>query len=237
MRPWTLLALAALASAAACGRGSPLGSGGPACPHDLALDRTASTSVVVSSIATVVRHDLDQAALSRLPGLESVGPGGKLQGLTMIHHQLNYKTGIALTRPPLLGGGPRCAWIDDLTVDLTPELGKIEVFVPSDYPEESCEYQQILQHELQHDETHRDALAQAADDMRRALAKADYLPARGTPLAVADRPEAERRIEAMVDKITKPVFDDFEKTLKDRQAVIDLPENYRWVARRCSNWK
>ena len=236
MRPRPHLLLAVLASSA-CGRGAPFGGGGPSCPHDLELDRTANTTVVVSSIATVVRHDLSLEALGRLPGVESVGPGGKLQGLTMIHHQLDYKTGVAVTRPPLLGGGARCAWIDRLTVDLTPEFGKIEVFVPSDYPEESCEYQQILQHELQHDETHRDVLAQAADDMRRALAKADYLPARGTPLAVADRPEAERRIEAMVDKITKPVFSGFQKTLKERQAVIDLPENYRWVTRRCSNWK
>jgi hypothetical protein len=217
---------------AACGK-KPSFLGGPACPHDMELDRTASTTVVVSSIPEVVRHDLSLVEVSHLSGTETLGPGGKLQGVTMVKHRLDYKTGIALTHP--LFGGPRCAWIDHLTVDLTPE--KIEIFVPSDYPEESCEYEQILEHERQHEDTHRDALAQEADDMRRALAKADYLPARGTPLAVADRPEAERRIEAMVDKAAKPVFADFSRTLKERQAVIDLPENYRWVARRCSNWK
>ena len=232
MRPRPFLVLAVLASAA-CGRGSPFG-GGPACPHDLELDRTASASVLVSSIAEVVRHDLNLETLGRLPGVESVGPGGKLQGLTSVHHQLSYKTDIALTNRPLFGG-PRCAWIEKLTVDITPD--KIEIFVPSEYPEESCEYQQILAHERQHEDTHRDALAQTADDMRRALAKADYLPARGTPLAVADRPEAERRIEAMVDKAAKPVYAAFAETLKERQAVIDLPENYRWVARRCAHWK
>ena len=231
MRPRPILALV-LFFAAACGKRPPF-LGGPSCPHDLERDRTANWTVVVSSYPEVVRHDLSLAQVSRLPGIENLGPGGKLQGLTLVRHQLGYNTGISLTRP--FFGGQSCAWIKDLTVDLAPD--KIEIFVPSEYPEDGCEYEQILEHERQHEDTDRDALAQAAEDMRRALAKADYLPARGTPLAVADRPEAQRRIEAMVDKAADPVYDDFIRTLGERQAVIDLPENYRWVAQRCSHWK
>lgn len=228
-RPFFLVAVLGLA---ACDQVSPL-VGGPACPHDLDLARTADATVVLSTIPEIVRHDLTMDGVAHLPGTETLGPGGRLQGLTIVHHQLNYKTGIALTHP--LFGGPRCAWVDKLTVDLTP--GKIEIYVPSEYPEGSCEYDQILAHERLHEDTHRDALTRAADEMRRALAKADYLPARGTPLAVADRPEAERRIEEMVDKATKPVFAGFKEELIKRQAVIDLPENYRWTQQRCSNWK
>ena len=230
MRP-LLLALAVL-SVSAC-ENKPAILGGPACPPDPGLERTAKSSVVVSPIETIVRHDLSLAAVAALPGTETLGPGGKLQGLTVVRHQLRYKTAIAVTSP--LFGGPRCAWLEKLTVDVTPD--KIEIYVPSEYPEESCEYQQILLHERSHEETHRDALAQASGDLRMALAKAEELPARGAPLTVADRPEAERLIEAMVDKATKPVYAEFQRTLKERQAVIDLPENYRWVARRCSNWK
>jgi hypothetical protein len=234
MRPRALLVLAVLAvlASAACGR-KPSWLGGPVCPEDPDLDRSANVEVVVSSFTTTVRHDLDMAAVARLPGTEALGPGGKLQGLTIVHHQVNYKTGVALTRP--LFGGPACAWIDKLTVDMTPDQS--EIFVPSEYPEESCEYDQILLHERSHDETHRDALAEAADALRRALAKASGLPARGTPIAVADRAEAERRIEAAVDKAEKPVYADFQDALRRRQAVIDLPENYVWTARRCSHWK
>ncbi len=231
MRPRAFLVLAVFASAA-CGRGSPF-AGGPACQRDPDQEQAADVEVVVSSFATTVRHDLGLAALARLPGAEALGPGGKIQGLTVVHHQLGYKTAIAVTRP--LFGGPRCAWIEKLTVDMTPE--KSEIFVPREYPEESCEYDQILLHEREHDETHRDALAEAADDLRRALARAAELPARGTPLAVADRPDAERRIEAMVDQIEKPVYAEFQGRLRERQAVIDLPANYDWTARRCSHWK
>jgi hypothetical protein len=229
--PAPLFAVLVLA-AAACGR-KPAFLGGPACPHDLDGGRIADSTVLVSSIATVVRHDLSVDQVSHLPGTEKLGPGGRLQGLTIVRHQLSYKTAIAVTSS--LFGAPRCAWIDKLTVDITPD--KIEIFVPSDYPEGSCEYEQILAHEMEHEETHRDVLAQTAEDMRRALAKADYLPTRATPLAVADRSEAERRIEAMVDKAAKPVYAGFKETLRERQAVIDLPENYRWTASRCSHWK
>lgn len=233
MRPGLVAPLAfAVLAAAACGR-KPAFLGGPACPHDLELDRTVDATVTASPFATVIRHDLSLDGVAHLPGTETLGPGGKLQGMTVVHHQLSYKTAIAVTERLL--PGPRCAWIEKLTVDMTPD--KIEIYVPSDYPEDSCEYREILAHERLHEETHRDVLAQSADDMRRALAKAKYLPARGTPLEVSGRPEAERRIEAMIDKITKPVYEDFKRTLKARQAVIDLPENYRWTASRCSNWK
>jgi hypothetical protein len=230
MRRFGFLACIVL-SAAACGRGRP--SAGPACPHDLALDRAAPVSVVVSPVATVVRRDLDLDGLMKIKGAETLGPGGKLQGLTVVEHRLAYKTGIALANP--LFGGPACAWIDKLTVNLTP--ASLTIYVPREYPEDGCESEQILAHERQHEDVHRDTLAEYADEMRRALARADWLPARGTPLAVADRAEAERRIEEMVDKAAKPVYGRFKEELAKRQAVIDVPENYRWVSRRCSHWK
>jgi hypothetical protein len=225
-----LCALAVL-SAAACGRGSS--SGVQACPHDLDMERNLNLEIVVTTAPARIHRELDLAGLSKLPGTETLGPGGKLQGLTVVTHQLSYKTGIALTHP--LFGGPACAWIDHLTLDLTPS--EIAIYVPSEYPQDSCEYEQILTHERLHEETHRETLAELTDDMRRALHRADWLPERGTPLAVADRPEAERRIESMIDKVTKPVYAEFKETLARRQAVIDLPENYQWTAMRCKNWK
>ena len=230
MRAWPIFILAVLAGAA-CDRVSPL-LGGQACAENPEYDRAAPAVVVSSPTATVIRHDLSLEAIAHLPGTEALGPGGKLQGLTVVHHQLSYKTGIALTHPLW---GPRCAWVDKLTVDVTPE--KMEIYVPSEYPEGSCEYDQILSHERLHEDTHRDALQEAVDEMRVALAKADDLPARGRPMTVADRPEAERRIEEIVDRATKPVYARFKEELRRRQAVIDLPANYRWTQDRCHDWK
>lgn len=229
MRAWPLVL--AVLSLAACDQVAPL-LGGQACAENPEYDRAAPAVVVSSAVTTVIRHDLSLDGIAHLPGTEALGPGGKLQGLTVVEHQMSYKTGIALTRPLW---GPRCAWVDKLTVDVTPR--KMEIYIPSEYPEGSCEYDQILSHERQHEDTHRDVLQAAVEEMRRALASASELPARGRPMQVADRPEAERRIEEMVDKATKPVYAHFKEELKQRQAVIDLPANYLWTQNRCRDWK
>jgi hypothetical protein len=109
--------------------------------------------------------------------------------------------------------------------------------VPKDYDQNSCEYEQILAHERQHEDTHWDVLTLAADDLRRTISRADWLPTRVRPLAVANRAEAEKRIEGMIDRIVEPFYAKLKAEAKERQKIIDLSENYRWVTRRCSHWK
>ncbi|MBI3564266.1 MAG: hypothetical protein HY079_03610 [Elusimicrobia bacterium] len=225
-RRLTLLAACALS---ACGR-EPSGA---ACPHDPGRYEDAPMTVVLDPAPATVRRDLSVADLAKYPGTEALGPGGKLQGLTVARQELRYRTGIAVR--PRLFGGPSCAWIDALTVDITPR--EVVILVPREYAPGTCQDEQILAHERSHEETIRDELAQAAADMRLALRRADWLPGRATPLAVADRAEAERRIEAMIDKAVKPVYDAHMARLKERQAVIDLPENYRWTSSRCASWR
>lgn len=222
------LACTALVAAAACGRAP---SGGAGCPPDPSKARAPVFEVVVSSKPTQVRRDLDMAALARLPHSENLD--GKLQGLTVFQHRLAVRTEIAVTRP--FFGGQACAWLERVTVDLTPVQAVI--YTPSDYAEDSCQTEQILAHERQHEETHREVLAEEAESMRRALAAAADLPGPGAPLPAADRPDAERLLGQRVDEAASPVYAGFLEELGRRQAVIDLPENYRWVARRCPSWK
>lgn len=223
----------AVAAAASCACGSGLPGTGPACPADPSRGTTVEFVVVADTIATTVRHDLDLNGIAALPGVETLGPGGKFQGMTIAEHRLDYRTGIAVSRH--LFGGPQCAWIERVTVDMTPR--KMEVYLPREYPEGSCEYDQVLAHERSHVDTHFDVLADSADKMRRALAAASGLPARGAPLQVKDRAEAEKLVDDALDAAARPVFAEFKKTLAERQAVIDLPENYRWTASRCRDWK
>ena len=217
-----------LLAAAACGRGP---AAGPACPHDLSLERSPEFRVLVSSVPTAVRRDLDFAGLSRLAGVETVG--GKLEGLTVVDYRLAVRTDLELSRSR--AGPQSCAWLKSLTVDLTP--ASIVIYVPRDYAPDSCESEEILAHERRHEEIHRRLLDEAAESVRRALSKFDRLPARGTPLAVSDRAEAGRRIDALVDGAVKPVYDDFQRELAKEQAVLDTPENYRWTSLRCPRWK
>ena len=131
MAPSRLIPILVLLAAAACENALP--TGGPACPHDEFLDRQVPFNVVVSSVPTLVRRDLDIEALSRIRNAERLGPG-KLQGLTVVEHRLGYNTGVAVAKGFLR---PRsCAWLESLTVDLTP--GEVTIYVPREYAEGSC---------------------------------------------------------------------------------------------------
>lgn len=190
-------------------------------------------TVLVSSVPTVVRRDLTIDALGRMRNADKLDGTGKLQGLTIVEHRLGYKTGVAMGQGFFKSRA--CAWLESLTVDLTP--GEVAIYVPREYPEGSCEYTEVLRHERQHEDIHRRGLEEAADETRRALARAKWLPARGTPLEVADRPEAEKRLDGMVLRAIQPSYDRFKESLEKEQAVIDLPENYDQVTRRCRGWK
>ncbi len=223
-------ALALSAGVAACGRGR--GAARPACPASEARGPLNFT-VSVSSVPTAVRRDLSLDEIARVQGGSERRDGGRTQGLTVVEHRLDYRTEVAVTTPPR--GGPACAWIASLSVDMTP--GQVTIYVPRDYAPDSCEAREILLHERRHEEIHRRLLAQAVEDERAALAKADRLPTRGTPIPVSDRAEADRRFEALLDRILDPVYDGFKNELELEQAAIDTPDSYRQVTARCSGWK
>lgn len=225
------LLLPLAASLAACGSGSGGPDDGAVCAHDLSAPRVPDFEVTAGTTPTVVRRDVDMAGMQRLNGAETVG--GKLQGLTEVEHRFGYRTQIALK--PRLFKEKSCAWLEKVTVDLTPS--EVTIFVPKEYDPDSCEYEEIMTHERQHEEIHRRLLQDEAADMRRALAKADYLPARGTPLAVYNRAEADARVEAMIEKNLRPSYAAFKEALAKENAVIDMPDNYKWTSLRCAHWK
>ena len=230
MRPAIFFFLVAL-FVSACERSNSFSA--PPCPHDLHNDRMPAFQIVLSTVPTVIRRDLDINDISNLGGTESIGPHGRLQGLMSVEDRQRTRTEITVARNFL--GGASCAWIKTLSIDITPP--KFEIFIPREYPENSCEYEQILLHEKQHEQTAREMLFEEKEKLRSAFEKADWLPARGTPLSVSDRAEADKRIIKMVDNISAPVYEDIKRRFTDRQHVIDLPENYRWVSQRCRGWK
>lgn len=160
----------------------------------------------------------------------AAGPG-KQQGLTEVEHQLNFQT--------LVNGetarGRTCVWFDEVRVDLTP--ASIQIFVPREYRENSCESLAVLEHEREHERVHREHLAAAVKDVEAALAAAKWLPSRGNPMEAGDRPSAEAALNAKIRKIVAPVYEKYKEDLTAAQAELDKPELYQWVSKRCSGWK
>ena len=121
-----------------CGRGREARSGS-ACPHDPGFDRSKVVNVRADVRPTVLRRDLSLAEIAA----ETHGPpgAGKPQGLTEVDHQLAFRTLVDMETVR----GRACVWFDTVQVDLTP--ASIRIFVPREYPENSCEYLAVLAHE------------------------------------------------------------------------------------------
>jgi hypothetical protein len=212
-------------AAAACG---PSGMGDP-CAHDPAFDRSGLVSVSARVPEPALRRDLDRAGLAALAGHNDRGM--ILQGLTISDDRVSIKTGWRSA------GGARgaCAWLESVAVDMSP--ASVTIFVPSEFPPDSCEDWAVLEHERAHARTHRERLEAAAADLKAALEAARWLPARGNPLAVKDRVEAEEEIEGRLRRVVDPAFERFRESLKAAQAQLDTPASYAWSRRRCANWR
>lgn len=220
-------AVLAAALLAACSRPS---AEGPACPHEGVPDRAAVVSVTHAPLKASLRRDLSLAELARLG--EGVG-SGRLQGLTVVEHSFERKWTRTITSSRK--SGRYCVWLTKLTVDLTP--AKAEVFVPREYADGSCEHDEVLKHERDHEDAHRESLAEFSSRLAASFASADWLPVAGAPLEVAGDEEADQRLDAAFDRIFAPERARFLEQLHKRNAVLDLPDNYRWVTARCKGWK
>jgi hypothetical protein len=200
-----------------------------ACPHDPGFDRSKVIRVRAGEPPAVLRRDLDLAAIAK-ESAGSVG-AGRAQGLTEVDNQLAFRT--------LVNGetarGRTCVWFDEVNVDLTP--ASVQIFVPREYPEGSCEYDAVLAHEREHERVHRERLAAAAREIERALTEARWLPARGNPLEAEDRASAEAALNVKLRKVVTPVYERYKAELGSAQSELDRPELYQWVSKRCAGWK
>lgn len=210
-----------------CGRAAPT-QPASACPHDPGFDRSKVSRVRAEIPPAVLRRDLGLAQIAAETG--SAG-AGRAQGLTEVEHQLRFRTLVnaETTR------GKTCVWFDEVLVDLTP--ASIQIFVPREYADGSCEYDAILVHEREHERVHRERLTAAAAEIRAALEEAKWLPARGNPLEAADRASTEAALDAKIRKVVTPVYAKYKEELASAQADLDRPELYQWVSKRCSGWK
>ena len=202
----------------------------PTCPHDPAFDRSELISVRADVRPTVLRRDLSLEELAAESG-GAVG-SGKPQGLTEVEGRLSFHTLVNMETV----GGRSCVWFDEVNVDLTP--ASIQIFVPREYGENSCESMAVLEHEREHERAHRAHLAAAVEDVAAALSAARWLPSRGNPLeAGGDRAAAEAALNAKIRKVVTPVYERYRESLKAAQADLDKPALYEWVSKRCSGWK
>ncbi|MBI1300295.1 MAG: hypothetical protein GC137_01425 [Alphaproteobacteria bacterium] len=133
-----------------------------------------------------------------------------------------------------MGDGTYCVMLDAVRgfFYAAPKL-----YLPSDYPRGSCEYEEILKHEQRHLDTVYEFHARNTGKYATYLGKI----ARRVPVLEPVRTEDE--LENQRETI-QYYFEDRFRTLEEQSIIelnaqqrkIDSPEEYRGVLRRCGNW-
>jgi hypothetical protein len=227
----TALIAALLAAPLSAAAGAPAGSVA-ACLEAAALQPRTVFEVVVGTYPTVVERRLDINEINRIRPVR-LPPQAIAHGLSIADYRLRYNVKSEATCWE--AGGHACVWLGSVVVDLTPE--SIHIYIPKEYGASSCESQALLLHEREHESLHRAGIQKAAEKMRLALARAKNLPGPLTPINAANPEEAYARLKLMVDKIVRPIYEDYLKTSRAEQDSLDNLETYRRLGDACPGWR
>jgi hypothetical protein len=228
-RPLLLAALLApsLAAAASAPKGSV-----EACIEEAALQPRTVFEVVVSSYPTIVERRFNIKEVNRLR--RSMPPPKTIaHGLSVADYNLRYTTKSEATcwQP----GGHTCAWLGSVVVDLTPK--DIRIYIPKEYRPDSCESKALLHHEMEHETLHRQGILETAEKMRAALARSKDLPGPLTPINAPTPEDAYARLKLMVDKVVRPIYEDYLRNVEAQNQSLDTPKTYRRLGDACPGWK
>jgi hypothetical protein len=125
-------------------------------------------------------------------------------------------------------------WIDSMTVEFS--YNTMNVYVTNAFPEGSCQYEQILAHERQHVEIHREVYKEFQGKIQEAMSAATGLPTHSHPITTLNWDQGKEGLGKMITQVVEPVFDDFQTELQQRQVQLDSPGNYAELRSRCPNW-
>lgn len=131
------------------------------------------------------------------------------------------------------GEGKQCFWVSEINVAFRYQF--IDIYLASEYPEGSCEYQAMLDHENEHIRAELELLEKFAREARAALAAA-ALPTYARPWWNRSFPEAMEKAEAELAHILQPLFTRFKEARDAVADTLDTSERYKEVHRRCTNW-
>ncbi|MCA0202226.1 MAG: hypothetical protein LCH56_15580 [Proteobacteria bacterium] len=179
--------------------------------------------------ATAYNHHLTLggiANLSRAQGGQIAG-GGRPVGLTLANTLYGVGGEVALEPQ----GSGFCVRLTSVKIDFG--WDRMDVYVPTEFPEGSCEYRAVRDHENQHVSIFRTSLAEFAP---RARARIEAVLARAKPFPVRSRNGAVQTALAPVNAELAALQQEFNALHGARNARIDTPSNYAAVTALCNNW-
>lgn len=175
----------------------------------------------------VIHHDLSRAQLGLLA---FHGPTNRVLGITASNLRAARVTRYG--HRPLEGEG-NCFWVNGIEVTLRYEA--LDIYIASEYPPGSCQYQAILNHENKHAAAAQALLDDYVEEIRSVLTSL-AIPKPRAPRLVETVSEAQQQTQAAIENLLLPVLARLRKTMQDVQSRIDARAEYRRVEKQCAKW-
>jgi hypothetical protein len=147
-------------------------------------------------------------------------------GLTTVDTMFGLKGGSSI----ITRGRSACSYLT--SVEITFGWDRMQVFVPNEYPQGSCEYRAVIDHENQHVSIIRSTLREFAPIAR---ARVESVLAQSKPISGGRDGDVDRALAPLKAQLTA-MLTEFNALHSARSAHIDTPSNYKAVTAMCKNW-
>jgi hypothetical protein len=193
------------------------------CAKQLPPTRVAVTTEPLDYTVDATRSYRELTAMS-----PDAGSYDRALGLTLT--EVGYSSDTELQGIEEKSGGRECV---RPLIRIALAMKPMRVFVASEYHGDACREAVILEHERKHVAVYADFIALLARELRDAVT-AEF----GDEIFyAADRAQAEREITQRLAVHLDPLVRDSMRRIKERQKVVDSPEEYARVAAACGGMK
>ncbi len=171
----------------------------------------------------------DRAGLRRLhAGYGASGGGWTPIGLTLAELGMGLAVSVRAER---LADGRYCSEI--AAVEATIGYDAIDVYIASEYPRGSCQYNAILDHERLHVLVFQNTLDRYYPQIERELRKA---ASKAKPILDRDPNRATRKFQSILESAARPLFRKINKAMDRENAALDTEEAYEREQSNCVSW-
>jgi hypothetical protein len=196
------------------------------------LDLAAIVHITSNNLGPTYYHNMTTAQIEQMRHLQFHNKLLHNPGVTMAEQELKIDYQIAGEEHSRRDGV--YAWAESIDVQFS--YSRMDVYVSSQYPESSCAYKVILDHENQHVAINRKALAKYKVLIEKALKTSRSIPTKAHPLSAVSIQNARNIISSRINAVVNPIVKQFKKEVTRENGKIDTAQNYRRTQAKCKDW-
>jgi len=153
--------------------------------------------------------------------------GKMVLGLTQsdVRVEMNFHTSI------MVSADRTC--VNIVRVEASFGHGLLKVILPREYARGTCQYKEVLKHEMEHVRVNREGIRKYATILKRDLQKAVR---RLNPMEVRSQNQGKTKVERELKKVIKAVTKRFNSEIDAAHAIIDKPDGPYDSSNACRSW-